>query len=262
MNPHRASDRNHSPEFLFPWHRRNSSLWAPLGALLAAIALFALLLSFVRVKVAPAPRWIEDKATVIQLSGDADAQAWALRAIEAGPFPTRFDPSGSPDARALEIAAIRESAVVLPPYQPTLRALPAPAPPVLPAIAAAGERLFPRPSPVPPVPAVEPVPWRTVPVLLPLSDLPANALPSPVPAFPGHIDAETAAESWRFLIHLRADGSVADCIPLNSSGRSGATALAAWIGGMNFHPDLPQSHPWIALAVGFTNLPDDGPDPR
>jgi hypothetical protein len=82
---------------------------------------------------------------------------------------------------------------------------------------------------------VEPVPWKTVPVLLPLSDLPANALPSPVPAFPGHIDAETAAESWRFLIHLRADGSVADCIPLNSSGRSGATALAAWIGGMNFH---------------------------
>lgn len=264
MKPDRASheNRHRAPEFLFAWRDRSASSWNLIGAVAIALVLFVLLLSIVRVRLTTPARWIEHKAAVIQLTGEVDGRAWTLRAMEGGPFPTRFDPTTWPASRQAEADAIRSATLLRKPHEPRLLDLPDPPPLRLPTLAEKGERFFPTPAPQDHRPPPNATPWRTLPVIQPLAVLPEGSLPDPPPAFTGTIDAETAAESWRFLIRLRPDGGVAECLPLTGAGRPGGDSLAAWLRSMKFPPALHSTHPWFAIAIGFTNQPADGPDPR
>jgi hypothetical protein len=257
------SDQNRprEPEFLFTWRDRSTSSWNLIGGVVIALVLFVLLLSTIRVRLATPARWIEHKAAVIQLTGEVDGRAWTLRALEGGPFPTRFDPTTWPASRQAEAAAIRSATLQRQPHDPQLLNFPAPPPLRLPTLAEKGERFFPKPTPQDrPEPAAKP--WKTLPFIQPLAALPEGSLPESMPAFTGSIDAETAAESWRFLIRLRPDGGVAECLPLTGAGLPGGDSLVAWLRSIKFSPALHATHPWLALAIGFTNQAADGPDPR
>jgi hypothetical protein len=248
-------------ELMFPWRDRMPSRWRMLGAFSLSLLFFTVLLTTVRVRISPTNTWIERKASVIQIPAGAEGREWSLKALEGGPFPTRFEPSDWPGITISESTALKESAAARPAYQPELRDLPSPPPSRVTALTDKGERFFP-PSPQQTQPPTEPKAWKTVPVLYAASNLPEGSLPDKLPPFPNAIDAKIMAEPWRFMIRLQPGGGVADCLPLNGADRPGAAELEAWVRLVRFPSALSTSHPWITVDVGFLNQPDHGPDPR
>ena len=115
-------------ELMFPWRDRMPSRWRMLGAFSLSLLFFTVLLTTVRVRIAPTNTWIERKASVIQIPAGAEGREWSLKALEGGPFPTRFEPSDWPGIAISESTALKDSAATRPFYNPQLRDLPSPPP--------------------------------------------------------------------------------------------------------------------------------------
>ena len=116
--------RREAPEWVFPWRPLRGASISKWPAILLVGGVFAFFLSSVRIRVSPPVSWAARKATVIHVSDDAEGRALTLRAIEGGPFPSRFEPSAWEGAVALEQAAFEAARWTPPPYVPVLRELP------------------------------------------------------------------------------------------------------------------------------------------
>ena len=253
--------RKEAPEWIFPWRPLGQSSFPKVFAILLVGGFFAFFLSSVRIRVAPPSTWAARKASVIQVTDDAEGRALTLRAQEGGPFPSRFEPSGWEGLVALEQTAFEAVRGTRPPYVPVLRNLPEEKgiPPVK--LAAKGEAVLPkRLAAVAPAPA--PLKLKPAPVLFPLSGIPLAAMPRELPPFEGALDAATSAEPWRFLVRLDSAGHVQDCVSLAGGDEAGPPPLEAWLRRVSFHPEPAKPSRWIAVGVGFTNQPADGTDAR
>ncbi len=225
-------------------------------ALLITIGAFAFFGATIRIHVSAPQQWVERKASIIHLADDAEGKIWALRAREGGPFPSRVDLAAWEGTGENPIDATRLSSA---PYQPVLRDFPVESEIAPPAIAEKGERVFPkRQVKSEPVPAV--TPSRLLPALYPLSGIGLDSLPRELPPFEQPIDAAMTSVDWRFLLRLRPDGGVAECIGF--ADEPGGIELAKWLRGVNFGPAVAAKSEWISLGVGFTNQPAHGPDTR
>ena len=110
--------------------------------------------------------------------------------------------------------------------------------------------------------AAVPVKLKLVPVLDVLSGIPAAAMPSVLPPYDGVVDATMTAESWRFLVKLDSAGNVLECVSMVGGDDAGSSPLEAWLRRVSFIPEPASPSRWIAVGVGFTNQPADGPDAR
>ena len=206
----------------------------------------------------PPTPWAIQKASLIHVTDDAVGRALTLRAREGGPFPSRFDPSEWEGATILEQAALAGTGWSPPPYVPVLRDLPAdPTSPL--AFAARGKATLPKLRPesltAPPVTKL-----RLAPVLYPLSGITAAAMPRELPPFDGVVDAIMTAAPWRFLLRLNAAGNVLEGVSLAGGDEGGLAPLEAWLRRVSFNSAPGQPSRWLAVGVGFTNQPADGPD--
>jgi hypothetical protein len=85
--------RKEAPEWIFNWRSTGNPALSKWLAILVTAGLFALLMTFVRIRVWSPVAWAAPKAGVIQVTDDAIGRALTLRAREGGPFPSRFLPS-------------------------------------------------------------------------------------------------------------------------------------------------------------------------
>ena len=222
---------------------------------------FAFFLTSVRIRVAPPAPWATHKASVIQVTDDAEGRALTLRAREGGPFPSRFDPSAWEGAAAMEQAAFEAARWTPPPYVPVLRTLPDE---VTAASAACGQR---RANPAE-TPARSHAPprlprnsgWCRSFIRCPGSR-PRQCRASCRPSM-ACVDAAMTAEPWRFLVRLDAAGTVQDCVSLAGGDEAGPPPLEVWLRRVSFNPEPAKPSRWIAVGVGFTNQPADGTDAR
>jgi hypothetical protein len=144
------------------------------------------------------------------------------------------------------------------PYEPKMEDLP-PTYQVEPLrFAAKGERFFPE-HPTSPDQIPDTSGLKLAPVLYPLS---GEALPGRLPPFDAAVDAAMSSASWRFLVRLNPEGGVEECVSLENSDEAGALELEKWLHRVQFKPEPDQPFRWIAVGVGFTNQPADGPDAR
>lgn len=248
-----------TPERVFSWRGRKRSYFSSLLAILVVGAGFMILLGTVRVKVVPPKMMAPRKASLIYLSDDSQGRALALQAQEGGPFPSRFEPTQWEGMEALESEVSSASRRPSKPYTPTLRDLPEEnlIQPV--ELASKGDTFFPKR-----LPAARAVPDSTrlkpAPTLYPLSGIPLEAIPSPLPPFSADVDGAMGAATWRFLIRLNPDGGVAECVSLEKGGEAGALALETWLRGIQFRTVSEKPSRWIAVGIGFSNQPTDGSD--
>jgi hypothetical protein len=248
--------RMEAPEWVFPWRRPRGPQWPYFIALVISGAVFALLLSSVRIRVSPPVSWATAKASVIRVLDDVDGRALMLMAREGGPFPSRFDPGEWERSRETGREVDQSARWQAPPYVPALRELRHKEP------AAASRWTSPR-GPVLPVRKPAPARPQTLekraqqPVLFPLSGIDAASLPRELPPFDANVDPAVTAEPWRFLLRLSASGAVLDCFPL-AGGEAGPSALDGWLRRVSFNPDPAKASRWIAVGVGFANSPDHG----
>lgn len=257
--------RREAPEWVFPWRPLRGASISKWPAILLVGGVFAFFLSSVRIRVSPPVSWAARKATVIHVSDDAEGRALTLRAIEGGPFPSRFEPSAWEGAVALEQAAFEAARWTPPPYVPVLRELPEMTTPPLRISAMAGPVLPTRRATTEAAPA--PLKLKPGPVLYPLSGITKAGMPRELPPFEGPVDAAMTAEPWRFLVRLDAAGRVRECVSLAGGAEGGQPQLEDWLRGVSFQSEPKTPGRWIAVGVGFTNQPaesppTDGPDAR
>lgn len=235
----------------FAWMLPEVSGWATLMAILIAGALAAFMFTSLRVRVVPPPRVIERKAEVILIpSGDAGRE-WEIRAREAGPFPTRFEPTSWPGFRQLEEAAL-VSLETPGARRPELHEWPAEPTSIATPVAMKGQRILPK------------VDWKPEPPPIRLGDtregwdlelqrltvLPDDAWPVVLPEFTGELDPTAAAGAWRFLVEVGPDGRVEQCLMLNASSEPGGTGLEQWLRGVRFGPSAAKAG-WIGVGILF-----------
>ncbi len=238
--------------WVFRWRGLDGTPLRGLLSLLIVSGIFFLFAATVRVRVDAPQQWVEKKASIIHFADKGEADMWALRAREGGPFPVRLDPAEWEKAAGLDHLVVDATRVLSLPYEPGMRDLPAEeAVPALPVSPSSGP-VFPKPGPGG-RPPVAPVPSRLVPALFPLDGVAASDVPADLPPFGGEVDAAMASAPWRFLVRLRKDGTVAQCDPLLDE--PGGPALARWLAQVAFAPAVAARSEWISLGVGFVNQP-------
>jgi len=250
-----------APERVFHWRRIKGSTLHKGFILLAVTGVFAFFLTSVNIRVAPPTPWAARKASVFYVTDDAEGRALTLRAREGGPFPSRFEPSEWENTVALEQAALQAARWMPPPHVPVLKDLPDTGFDMPLQLATQGVPVLPIRS-LPPVDAPVPVKLKLVPVLDLLSGMPTAAMPRELPPFDGTVDATMTAEPWRFLVRLDSAGNVQECVSWVGGDEAGSSPQEAWLRRVSFIPEPAQPSRWIAVGVGFTNQPADGPDAR
>lgn len=244
-----------TPEWVFPWRGRKRTIFPYfVGWLVASLGL-SFLLGSVRIKVTGPKPLTPRKASMIYLTDDAQGRALALKARQEGPFPSRFDPAQWEGMAGLQQQVLELTRIPRPAYSPQLRELPKEAHDST-RLAPVGETFFPDRAPVLSPPAAGPMLLQ--PSLYPLSG--TDSLPEKLPAFQATLDPAAAAASWRFLLRVNAAGTVIDCVSLGKGGEKGATELENWLRSSSFKPNPGTPPRWIALGIGFSNLPTHGPD--
>jgi len=235
----------------FAWMLPEASGWAVFMAILIAGALAAFLFVSLRVRVVPPPRVIERKAEVILIpSGDAGRE-WEIRAREAGPFPTRFEPTSWPGFRQIEESAL--AGLQTPgTRRAELHEWPAEQAAIATPVAMKGQRILPKVDWRPEAPPIRTGDarkgWDLE--LQRLTVLPEDAWPTVLPEFIGELDPTTAAVSWRFLVQINPDGRVEQCLMLNASSEAGGEPLEQWLRGVKFGPSAAKAG-WIGVGILF-----------
>ncbi len=249
-------------QWIFRWRGLDGTPFRGFLALLITFGVFSLFAATVRIRVSAPQQWVERKASIIHLPGGEEGKMWALRAQEGGPYPARFDATGWEKAAGLTSGLIDATRLSPEPYEPRLRELPVKdAVPSIP-LADKEERVFPKPPEPPATVPGPPVKYVRVPVIYPLSGITSADIPAILPVFDaakaaGVADASRPAE---FVLLLRPAGTVLSC--WNLSGQVADGAIADWLSGLDFGPEAAKKSPIIAVSVGFTNQPADGPDAR
>jgi hypothetical protein len=250
--------RREAPQWVFPWRGIRQSPLPKISAVLIALGFFAVMFSFVRIRIASPTPWAPRQATVFRALDDAEGRALALRAREGGPFPSRFQPSEIDWLRGLENQSLSAAGWQPPAYEPQLRELPA-IEPQQPRLSAPGKPVLPK------RPAPDPAPLtgklRPMPALYPLAGVDAEKMPRNLPEFADEVPPAMLAEPWRFLLRLDAGGRVREVVPLAGGGDdAGASALIDWLGKIDFPDDDSADGRWIAVGLSFRNRPADGTD--
>lgn len=250
--------RKEAPQWVFSWHGVRQSPLPKITALLITLGVFAMMFTFLKIRIVTPTPWVSRQATLFRTLDDAEGRALALRAREGGPFPSRFQPAELDWLRELENQTLSAAGWQPPPYEPKLRDLPAMTPPV-PQLSAPGKPVMPRRPPPNPLPVGGKL--RPMPVLHPLAGVDTASLPAHLPDFAGDAPPAMLAEPWRFLLRLNAGGQVHEAVPLNGGGDdAGLSTLIAWLGNIRFPPDEESGERWIAVGVSFENQPADGTD--
>ena len=256
---HRPAD---SPEWIFRWRHFGDDLFPKVAALLICGSAFAVFLTMVRVRVVPPMQPEGRKGYLIYLNPGPEADAWALRAKEGGPFPSRFEPSEWEGIQGVEQAAMDAVKLPFQAHALQLRDLPwhSAVAPVL--LADHSERVF--PSPVKKAEeGVDFTAMELTPVIYPLSNLSPNELPGTLPPMDAKIDGVLSSSAWRMLVRLRADGSVAECVTLTGDSAGGTVILEKWLQGVRFKPVEGKASLWISIGIGFVNTSvENGPLPH
>lgn len=246
---------------IFPWREFPKAPFPRVIPILLATLAFALLLAFVRIKVASPQFNIMSKASWIQLPASGDGVLWARWAKEAGPFLSRFDPSAWDAYPAVTAAVMQTTRIPARSYVPALRDLP-PQTLVEPLeLAPKGEPVFPRHALTRAAPPAT-TEYKLAPALYPLSALGTSALPRSLPPWPGAVDAAMAATDCRFLLRLHPSGAVADCVSLTKAPAPALIALENWLRSVAFDPKLAANGGWLAIGIQFNNQVLHGTDPR
>lgn len=248
-------------DWVFLWQKIEPPLIPRLIALGFGLALFGFLIGTVRVQIDVPEKPKTRKASLIYLSDDAEGRAWALRAKEGGPFPSRFELAQWQGLAELESSVMEGLRVVPPASVSTIPDLPRANQLESLGLASKGEVILPSHQTAV-VETPELIQMKQAPSIQALAGISPTGIPTDLPTFPSPIEPEMSAVSWRFLLRLDSSGAVSDCVSLMKSGLVGASVLDDWLAQISFPAEPGVNSRWIAVSVAFTNQPVDGTEAR
>ncbi len=244
-------------DLVFNWQRRESHYGHKLTAVVAVSIIFTVLFGIVSVRMKPPGTTVTEAASVLHFGDDGMGRMWRLRAEEEGPFPGRLQiQSGGDilDVMNSESLADHPDGVG---YKAGLKLFQADVSAVSDQLSMRGRRFFPErvgSGVVEKVEATE-APGNnginSLPVLTPYSREAQQWMPESVPLFDLKMEDDLASASWRFVLSLREDGSVEECVALSGGENDGLKGMCGWLGGLKFREG--KGERWFGLRVEFIN---------
>jgi hypothetical protein len=225
------------------------------SAILVVLVLSGLVGGMVSVRVASPPRMLERKAGMLAMPSGPEAVEWQVRCDEAGPFPSRFDPSSLATSDA-EVDRLMDSlGQPKSRYRAVMREFPKEQAADYPPAASKGERVFPeRGYEDERIPDTEGV---LGPHLHILAHLPVGVEPAVLPAYTQEVSPAASAKTWRFVVRVTESGRVSDCIDCTSAEGTSAKVPAEvenWVRSVRFGRKA-AAMGWFGIEVGFLREP-------
>ncbi len=242
-------------EPIFSWKASESSIGVIFVAILIVAAVFTVFLGAVDVEFIPPAPESRETMGILRFSDDVLGSEWLRLAEERGPFPGRLgrgEPRILPDIGATSAFSGGRSWSG---YQPELRVFESNPDMDGYDLAREGRRFLPRrvflgeklKEPVSP-----PLAASRKPILTPFDSLALRWLPDDLPDFDVNIQGgDLLSASWRFLIRLRPDGTVGDCVSLSGGAEPGLLGTANWLRRVKFKAG--EGERWLGLRVEFVN---------
>ena len=247
-------------ELIFDWSKPEASHKDKLFSVAIVGMLFTFLMGMFELSLPSQRTDSGAQGTLIRLVDDEMAKSWALVADENGPFPGRLDTDGELGGSSLSgeerLAWWRDYEVKLRPMKEENGVYSVNVTPKW-------KREFPVTPPI-----AEDSPGVTfsagslanLPILVPYHRTALEWLPEELPTFDLRGVAEIPADSLRFMVSLREDGSLAELIPLAGAADPAHEALEIWLRGIRFKKGSGER--WFGLRVDFVNRRDGESKPK
>jgi hypothetical protein len=230
----------HKPAWIFSWRRSFRLRWNLLLAAAIVLAIMALLLSTVRVRVFTMPPTLNRSAELVLVPASPDNLGWMEHIAQKTPFP---DGGRDRSIEALSAEWLRtELSTGFVPSQ-NLRAVNLPM----------TKPVFEENALLPPLPTAEvvvpPVADATNRILRPrvrwLSPVTENQLPQSLPDYLGPADA---VMGMKYLLEVNREGNVVTCVPAAKEVDKRNVALENWLKRLRFG-ESKQGLGWLACEI-------------
>lgn len=246
-------------DLIFEWSDAPGNQRRKLLALLLVSLLFVLFGVMINVRFDSPGVGSVRTASVLFLDGEIGRE-WRLKAEEEGPFPGRLEIGWDSDPLDLRIVISAEGEVDWNDHTIRMRPMRSEVGKSSDLIASKGVRYFPEIESVSrEVRDTDPLKLVRSPVLIPYSKEAQQWLPDDLPLFPLRSEEGLASASWRFVLNLREDGSVAQCLSLSGGNEASLMAMTEWLEQLRFKMSAEDSR-WMGLRVEFLNQKTDGSD--
>lgn len=229
-------------------------------SVLAAVLIIGFIVSLIHVEFYHREAGSVKSASILFLSDNQESDVWRLMAEEEGPFPGRLEIKGLYDpfhdfgegsfmdddswnSNSVQLKSLEMNSAIAPNR-----------------ISAQGQRFFPRnfQSSESSKPETN-VRLGLRPNLVPYTKESQKWLPVEYPAFRAEVSEELTSVEWRFVLNLREDGSVMECLTLNGGRDEVLGALAKWLKSLRFQASQ-EPERWLGLRVEFLNERNHGTD--
>ncbi|MFK7851204.1 MAG: hypothetical protein AB8D78_09525 [Akkermansiaceae bacterium] len=250
-------------DLIYEWRHRTIHPANYLVPVVLVASIFIAIFGVVFVQFEIPSKTSVNSASVTYFLGDDTGRSWMLKAEEEGPFPGRLEiddqsglltASGFLGARGADLWKNQSIA---------LRDLPERNTKALNGIAPKGIRYFPSPeqNESSMLPENQIGKFDSYPVLIPFEREAVSWIPKSLPPFEAVIEEGTRTSAWRFLLHLRSNGTVAQCFSLSGGSEASLAKMTEYLTGMKFHAAAEKSR-WLGLRVEFLNKEKDEPNPE
>lgn len=197
-------------------------------------------------------------ASVFYFPEEEMGSGWITKAEEMGPFPGRLEIDGLYAPIDLLAADPLDDENGWNGYEFQLRSLQVNQANAADRIAVQGQRYFPKNfGSAPSGKGVSGKELVLKPVLIPYTKDAAKWLPAELPKFDHVMNEKVASSAWRFVLLLRPDGTVAQCMSLSGGREESLSSLVKWLEGLRFG-ESEQPERWMGLRVEFLNEKNDG----
>lgn len=232
---------------MFDWSESENHRGRYLVAFFVVCLLAVAIGSVVEIRFSVGKARIASSASVMYFADDEIGNYWRMKAEEDGPFPGGMRISGADDLVDFhDYSAWNDHEIVM-------RSLEIGDAAQTLGVVERGTRYFPNRSGAKneefPENRVDKV--QLSPVISPYEKEAMEWLPEKLPAFQGETVGYASSSGWRFILQLRADGSVEHCLPM-SGGEAELSAIIMWLEKIRFEKSDEEMR-WMAVRVEFLN---------
>ncbi|MEP2776344.1 MAG: hypothetical protein ABJQ29_15000 [Luteolibacter sp.] len=245
-------------QLVFDWGGGETRLIDKIMAPVLVALFFAAFFGLVDVRVGTVFQESSDTASIIRFESTELADKWLLIAEEGGPFPGRLEIGSSVPGSDASLASMAGDPFAGNSYEVSMRKIKPDFGVARVELAPKGLRTFPEISKGGEGTPREPSKTTGVdkqPVLTPYDKAALEWIPEDLPLFSPAEGTDTSGSPWRFVLSLRSDGTVNDCVSLGG-GEAGLEEINRWLRGLTFATG--EDERWLALRVVLINRRDNG----
>lgn len=247
-------------ELIFDWSNEEVHQGWKGASVLVAVLGFGLVFSVISVKFDRRDVASVNSASVLYLADDKEGRIWRMKTEEEGPFPGRLEISVLYDPLdEIGVGTLGDDSWNS--YEVTMRSLNMDSAITASRISAQGKRFFPRnfkSTDLVKAPTQSEVVLS--PKLVPYTTESEKWLPTRFPPFNMLMKDEIVSAEWRFVLNLRADGTVMECLSLSGGSEEGLAPMITWLKSLRFQ-ESEESERWMGLRIEFLNERKHGANP-